>query len=215
MDPQQQPQPSPQPAPILPPSVSAPQPPVPSPMSSKHLLLIALITVLLIGGGIALGLYLKNSSTSDTVSLEDVNKTQSDDEAAKKQAEADAKQNAEVFKGVQMKARDTERQTDVNALSTHLEVYYNDHGAYPTYEQLKDKTWVVANLAGLDTEAFNAPLIKTNSLILSKTPNKDQYGYTPLDSMGKACTSLQYCAQFKIYWYQETTGQVNTKSSLN
>ena len=42
-----------------------------------------------------------------------------------------------TFADSQKRARDTQRTTDVSALATQLEVYYNDHGAYPQFSQMK------------------------------------------------------------------------------
>ena len=38
---------------------------------------------------------------------------------------------SETFNDVQLRARDTERRTDINSLATQLEVYYNENGYYP------------------------------------------------------------------------------------
>jgi prepilin-type N-terminal cleavage/methylation domain-containing protein len=37
------------------------------------------------------------------------------------------------FRGVQERARDTKRRTDVNAQASQLEVYYTDNGGYPVF----------------------------------------------------------------------------------
>lgn len=58
-----------------------------------------------------------------------------------------------TFQGVQARARDTERTTDVNALHTQYEVYFNDEGFYPTHAVAS----VAANFPGLDDEAVNDP----------------------------------------------------------
>ncbi len=58
-----------------------------------------------------------------------------------------------TFQGVQARARDTERTTDINALHTQYEVFFNDNGNYPTFAQ----AGVAANFPGLDAEALNDP----------------------------------------------------------
>ena len=62
-----------------------------------------------------------------------------------------------TFTGIQQRARDSQRQTDVNAVASHLAAFYADKGFYPTGDQLKSGTWVAANLKGLDPEALIGP----------------------------------------------------------
>jgi prepilin-type N-terminal cleavage/methylation domain-containing protein len=120
------------------------------------------------------------------------------------------------FRGVQERARDTERRTDINAQASQLEVYYTDQGGYPTFTgQTNTDSWITANLKGADLAAWRAPNQTTNSMVNSATPTKDQYGYVPLQDDGTtACTSSP-CAKFKLYWYSEKTAAVNSKDSLN
>lgn len=121
-----------------------------------------------------------------------------------------------TFSGVQRRARDTERQTDVNSLATQLEVYYNDAGGYPLFTaEVNTDTWVSANLKGIDLNSLRAPGIATNSMVNSATPTKDQYGYRPLQSDGTTACTTAPCAKFKLYWYKEDTSAVQTKDSLN
>lgn len=118
-----------------------------------------------------------------------------------------------TFAGVQKRARDTERQTDVTALSTQLEVYYNDNGKYPL---LADVT--TANLKGIDAGALSAPGQSGSSLTATATPTKDQYGYITYDSAtpAVACTTGTDCgAKFKLYYTKEDGGTVVVKDSLN
>lgn len=62
-----------------------------------------------------------------------------------------------TFNGIQSRARDDERKTDVNAVQGHLEAYHADNGRYPTDANMADAAWVAANLEGLDAEALNDP----------------------------------------------------------
>jgi type II secretion system protein G len=57
-----------------------------------------------------------------------------------------------TFTGIQQRARDTERQTDINAVRGHLEAFYANNGYYPTVAELTP-----GNLPGLDAEALVAP----------------------------------------------------------
>src|SRR5882757_2720666 len=62
-----------------------------------------------------------------------------------------------TFTGIQQKARDSQRQTDINAVDSHVEAYYAQNGTYPTAAMLNDGTWRAANMKGLDAEALKDP----------------------------------------------------------
>ncbi len=120
------------------------------------------------------------------------------------------------FKGVQERARDTERRTDINSVATQLEVYYNDNGGYPVLTgNLDTDSWITANLKGADLNAFRAPNATANTMTNSATPDKDHYGYTPLQSDGTTACTTAPCAKFKLYFFEEKTSTVKSKDSLN
>src|SRR3954470_5386168 len=120
------------------------------------------------------------------------------------------------FRGVQERARDTKRRTDINAQASQLEVYYTDNGGYPVFTgQVNTDSWLTANLKGADLNAWRAPNQTTNSMANSATPTKDQYGYTPLQDDGTTACTTAPCAKYKLYWYSEKTAAVTTKDSLN
>ncbi len=120
------------------------------------------------------------------------------------------------FRGVQERARDTKRQTDVNAQASQLEVYYTDNGGYPQFTgQVDTDTWISANLKGADLNAWRAPNVATNSMVNSNSPDKNHYGYTPLADDGTTACTTGPCAKFKLFYYSEKSATVITKSSLN
>ena len=69
--------------------------------------------------------------------------------------------------GVQTKAKDTERKTDINALDSHLEAYYAENGYYPTLADMNSAAWVQQNMKGLDSEALKDPAGTTTTLSTS------------------------------------------------
>jgi prepilin-type N-terminal cleavage/methylation domain-containing protein len=120
------------------------------------------------------------------------------------------------FRGVQERARDTKRRTDVNAQASQLEVYYTDNGGYPVFTgQINTDSWITANLKGADLNAWRAPNQTANSMSNTATPTKDQYGYTPLQDDGTTACTTAPCAKYKLFWYSEKTSTVNAKDSLN
>ena len=120
---------------------------------------------------------------------------------------------AEVFAGIQQRARDTERKTDVNSIATQLEAYYNleGEGRYPI---LADVT--AANLEGIDEGALEAPGTDAYSVTAGETDTKDEYGYATFDSDGTtACTDAAGCAKYELSWYTEEEEEAVIKNSLN
>jgi len=90
-----------------------------------------------------------------------------------------------TFTGIQQKARDSQRQTDINALDSHIEAYYAQSGAYPTAAMLNDSTWRAANMKGLDPEALKDPKA-TSPDIGTGAATANQYGYDA-KAAGVAC----------------------------
>ncbi len=125
-----------------------------------------------------------------------------------------------TFSGAQKRARDTERTGDINALATQLEVYYNDKGAYPQWEQINTEAEAKAAFPGLDVGAMNAPS-NTDLFDLQATPSAQtyEYGYVAVDSTGQPCALDNACAKFTLSYRKEElkTGENNplSKNSLN
>ena len=119
------------------------------------------------------------------------------------------------FAGVQAKARDTQRQTDINAIATQLEACYNDrcNGTYPTLAALQDVAasgWVETNLPGFDISALYDT---TDTLIQGNAPSATaQYQYTGSGCSGALATDT--CTGFTLSTYQEQ-GSAYSKISLN
>jgi prepilin-type N-terminal cleavage/methylation domain-containing protein len=62
-----------------------------------------------------------------------------------------------TYSGIQKKARDTERKTDVNALHGQVEAYQAQNGKYPSRAEMNDTTFRSNNLKGLDNAALADP----------------------------------------------------------
>lgn len=132
-----------------------------------------------------------------------------------------------TFSGVQKRARDTTRQTNINAVSTQLEVYYNDKGGYPSADAttgLRADTWITNNLKGLDLKAARTPNATANSFVAAAAANKDQFGYQPLPAGCVSPTDAAnppvaqtgtFCTSYTLSWWSEDKAAVQTKASLN
>lgn len=114
-----------------------------------------------------------------------------------------------TFAGVQKKARDQERVTDVKALATQLEVAYQNNGGYPLHAQIDTQAEAIALLKGLDAGAGQPPGQAWN-LTAATAANKDQYGYVP----GGCTLANNSCVSFALSYFKEDGG-VQTVNSLN
>lgn len=123
-----------------------------------------------------------------------------------------------TFSGVQKRARDTQRQTDVNAIATQLEVYYNDNGTYPSAANI-----TVPNFKGIDQGALQPPQsTQTGLKAVSAAPTAaadfgvgtaEQYLY--MCEEAATVNGVNVCGAYTLYWYKEDKAQVVTKLSLN
>src|ERR1700733_2911389 len=62
-----------------------------------------------------------------------------------------------TFTGIQQKARDSKRKTDVGAVQAALESYYSSNSTDPTLADLNSATWRTTNMKGFDSSALQDP----------------------------------------------------------
>jgi type II secretory pathway pseudopilin PulG len=119
-----------------------------------------------------------------------------------------------TFTGIQQKARDTERTTDIKSIYSHLEAYYAQNGAYPALAEVNDGTWRGTNMKGLDDDALSDP--KGTGPTLGASPSATAYAYAVFQTDGTtACTTA--AADCAVYTLTATLEQGGTfeKSNLN
>ncbi len=119
-----------------------------------------------------------------------------------------------TFSGVQKRARDTQRQTDVNAIATQLEVYYNDNGTYPLATGI-----TVPNFKGIDAGALQPPQsTQTGLKAVSAAPTASgDFGVGTAEQYLYMCESGSgtSCGAYTLYFWNEDKGEVRKKESLN
>lgn len=76
------------------------------------------------------------------------------------------------------RAYDSERQTDINALRSQVEVHYANWGNYPSLAQINDAAWRTKNMRGLSSEALRDP--ESSSEKLASVASRGTYGYQAL-----------------------------------
>lgn len=59
---------------------------------------------------------------------------------------------AGFYGGTQSKAKDAEVKSNVNAIYSHIEVYFAENAVYPTKSQLNDQSWQASNLTGFNAD---------------------------------------------------------------
>lgn len=102
-----------------------------------------------------------------------------------------------TFTGIQQRARNTKRQTDVNAIASHVEAYFADNGKYPTLTNMNDSAWRASNVKGLDPAALKDP--KGSAQTLVSSPAANSYAYQPTDDSGNACdNSATDCTKYTL-----------------
>ncbi len=119
-----------------------------------------------------------------------------------------------TFTGIQQKARDTERTTDVKAIHGQVEAYYAQNGKYPTLANLNDSTWRGTNMKGLDQEALKDPKGSAYTLAGSAGANTYSYAVTAADGTTACDNSTNDCAKYTLTATLEGGGTY-TKTNLN
>lgn len=128
-----------------------------------------------------------------------------------------------TFTGIQQKARNTERQTDIKAIHGQVEAYYAQNGKYPTLSDMNTNAWRTSNMKGLDNEAIRdpkgagagAPTSDTAPYQLAAAAAGNVYSYDVKASDDTACdNSAKDCAKYTLTATYEGSGTF-AKSNLN
>lgn len=128
-----------------------------------------------------------------------------------------------TFTGVQAKARDSKRQTDIEAIDSHLEAFFAENSYYPTVIDLQDITastgWVTTNMKGLDAAALSDPKstpTATAATITGSAPAAGTYVYsyeaTGCDNTA-ASSATNQCTGFTLTAELEAGGTFVKKSN--
>jgi general secretion pathway protein G len=132
-----------------------------------------------------------------------------------------------TFVGIQQRARNSERQTDINSISNQLEAYFAKNSGYPTLANLNDPAWRSGNdiKMGDNDKALADPSSPTVTTLSATTPTAtgNAYSYngvgpascvSPTDATG-APNSGTFCDAYTLTAFQEGGQPVYTKNSAN
>lgn len=128
-----------------------------------------------------------------------------------------------TYAGIQSKARNSKRQTDLKSLQTQIEAFFSQNGYYPSNGDLNGSAWRAANMKSLDQNALVDPSstsatcsssVQTTCLADNTTGQAKQYSYDPEDSSGSSanCESTDTnCSQYTLTaTYEGTVGGNST-----
>jgi prepilin-type N-terminal cleavage/methylation domain-containing protein len=94
-----------------------------------------------------------------------------------------------TFTGINQKARNSKRQTDVNAITSHVQAFYAQYGFYPTQADLVSTSFRSSYMKGLDAKALQDP--KQNGTgTIGTSVGAAQYGYVASSTVtGNTCNN--------------------------
>ncbi len=126
-----------------------------------------------------------------------------------------------TFTGIQQRARNTERETDIKAIHGQLEAYFAQNGVYPTLAHLNDTTastgWLEVNMKGLDKDALYDPRgDKTDTTPLAAAAAASVYSYdvTPAGCDDDTTNATADCDSYTLTATKEGGGTY-VKTALN
>lgn len=121
-----------------------------------------------------------------------------------------------TYTGIQQKARNAKRDTDMSAIQTQLEAFYQTSGYYPNLTDVNNSSWVTANLKSLDQVALIDPSNTTQSMTFVSAPAAKAYSYVAANAAGATCDGAspadQACVSYTLTATYE--GQVNGASTI-
>ena len=122
-----------------------------------------------------------------------------------------------TYSGIQAKARNAKRQTDIQSLQTQLEAFFSQNGYYPSLTDMNSSAWRTANMKSLDQNALIDPSNPTQSTTLVNGAVAKSYSYQVTDSSGASCEATDTnCAQYTLTaTYEGTVNGASTYSKSN
>lgn len=122
-----------------------------------------------------------------------------------------------TYSGIQAKARNSKRSSDVATIQTQLEAFFQNSGYYPSLADMNSSTWLASNMKSLDTQALVDPSNATQSKTLVDDPAAKSYAYHVTASDGSSCESNDTnCAKYTLTaTYEGTVNGASTVSKSN
>ena len=119
-----------------------------------------------------------------------------------------------TYSGIQAKARNSKRQSDVKSLQTQLEAFFSQNGYYPSLTDMNGQAWLGTNMKSLDQNALIDPSNPTQSKTLVTAQVAKSYAYAVTNSASTSCEADDTtCAKYTLTATYE--GTVNGASSFS
>jgi prepilin-type N-terminal cleavage/methylation domain-containing protein len=103
--------------------------------------------------------------------------------------------------GIEVKARNNTRQSDIGYIQTQLESYDSQNGHYPSLADLNNASWRDKNMKGFNVGDMIDPSSGASSVtaLFAATPAAKIYSYQVTDSNGNTCEKDDTnCAQYTL-----------------
>jgi prepilin-type N-terminal cleavage/methylation domain-containing protein len=126
-----------------------------------------------------------------------------------------------TYSGIQAKARNSKRASDVKSLQTHVEAFFSQSGYYPSRADMNTASWRTTNMKSIDANALKDPssatcdpatsTATTNPCLVTNAAAK-AYSYDVLNAAGTSCEADDTtCAKYTLTATYE--GTVNGKTT--
>lgn len=107
--------------------------------------------------------------------------------------------------GGDARARDAQRQSDIQSLQTQLEAFFAQNAYYPSLADMNSASWRSGNMPSLDSAAMQDPQGSSQTLVRSPAPKL--YSYEVTDVGGQSCEADDTtCAQYTLTATLESGG---------
>lgn len=107
-----------------------------------------------------------------------------------------------TYSGIQVKERNSKRETDIQALQTQLEAFYSQNGYYPSLKDINNVSWRDKNMPNLNPSDMIDPSASdqnTADAHLAASPGPDVFSYQVTDSNGNSCENdVTNCAKYTL-----------------
>jgi prepilin-type N-terminal cleavage/methylation domain-containing protein len=122
-----------------------------------------------------------------------------------------------TYSGIQAKARNSKRSSDMKSLQTQLEAFFSQNGYYPSLTDMNGAAWLGTNMKSLDQNALIDPSNPTQSKTLVASPAAKSYAYAVTNSAGTSCEADDTtCAKYTLTaTYEGTVNGSGTFTASN
>ena len=114
-----------------------------------------------------------------------------------------------TYSGIQAKARNAKRQSDIDALQTQIEAYYTTNQHYPSLTDMNTPSWLATNMPSLDLGATVDPSWSTANAtcgtqpaagegLFVATPTAGCYAYAPTGASNCSTTADSGCTAYVL-----------------